>query len=153
VASAGERRSAPQRQCLAQSACRLGRGQRPRALVRLLEHAGVELAGLDPQPVAAAHGLDAVARLAERAAQPRHSHLQRLGGARRRLVTPQHLRQRFSGHGLAGVQQERGQQRPLPWTGEVDRAVPDRDVQRSKDAEPKHGASLPAAQVLLAKIC
>jgi hypothetical protein len=76
-------------------------------LVTLGEAIRIELIGLDLQPVATTGCLHAFRRWPKRAAEPRHAHLQSLGGRGGRFIAPQRLRQRVGGDRLTAMHEQR----------------------------------------------
>jgi hypothetical protein len=133
-----QRRAAPHAEPLAQEhrrALRVAVGERPPAAFdQLVEALDVELAGPDPQAVAAGRRLDHRA-VAERPAQARDVHLQGLDRSVRRVVAPQRERQPIGAHGLVGVQQQDGQQRArLRAARDRSTVSPGADLERSQDA-------------------
>ena len=108
----GERRATPQRESRAKALCVLGRplgGAAPRD--QAPEALEVELAGLDPEGVAAATRLQPLAP--EEPAQPVDVHLQRVRRSLGRLVAPQRLDEALARDDLVRVEEQVGEQRAL----------------------------------------
>ena len=148
----GEGRSAPQLQRLAQQPGRQGvlaGGQAPAPLGgQPLEAVEVQLARVDPEQVAGRPRQQQVgapaAAGAQRLAQPRHVHPQRALRVARRAGPPEVLDQPVGRHHAARVQQQVGQERPLPDPAERQRPVVPHDLERSEDAK-FHPCSSPSA--------
>ena len=135
-ASGGPRNSASaaRRSRAAASSSPAARARRAR-LDERLEAREVEVAGLERDRVPRRVRDDRVAG-PERAPQPGHVDLERLGGGRRRLVAPQHVDEaRRRDRLLAMGEQQRREQRALLGGLELDRAVRPVDAQRSEDRE------------------
>ena len=71
----------------------------------------------------------------EHIAELRDLNLQRLGGSRRRRLTPQVVDQRSLETVSFGRQRESDQQRPPPWTGHRDRNTIDADLHRPEQTQ------------------
>ena len=133
-----QRRSVPQAERLVEQGQGLGRWRLLGLPHELLEAVDVERARLQRQAVAArvAHE-DRLLLVAEGAAEQRDIGLQGVGGARRRLATPEVVDQARGGDRAASCQQEAQQQRPLPSPADGDRSAVLFDRQRAQDAEPQ----------------
>ena len=132
-----QRRTTPHPQRLPQDS---RRGQRVASLERLpalrherLESVDVELAGLDPEHVAAPLGDEQP--IAEHLAQVRYVPLNDLVRARGRLLTPDLVDQPIRGDRLAAVQEQHGQQRPLLGRAQRQRAVVIDNLKRPENAK------------------
>ena len=133
-----QRRPAPERQRS------LERRRRPRRVARrelaaafrhqALELVGVEPPGVEPELVAVLARRDHVS-VSERSAQPRDVDLHGLGGRRWRSVAPELVDQPIAAERLVGVQQQHGQQRPLPSPAHRHHAVGVKDLEWAEDAE------------------
>ncbi len=135
----GQRRPAPLRQRRAQPRRRAlvapGRQRAPPVRAQLREAAEVKFVRLDAQPVAG-RAADQPRRLAaERASQPRDHRLHRLDHAGGRPLAPQVRDQAFARDRLPRVQQQHGQQRPLPRAGQRQRPTLRPRLDRSQDPE------------------
>ena len=136
VSQVGERRSAPERERLAEP----GRGSgRVAAAQRLapgghpeLEAVDVELARLDPEHVPGRAGLERVA--GEGLPEPRDGHPQRLRGVAP-VPVPELFDQAVARHHLVRVEQEHAEQRALPRTADGDGALALTNLQGAEDAE------------------
>jgi hypothetical protein len=100
---------------------------------QLLEPSQVELVLVEPHPVAAAERLDAVG--AERTAKPVDVDLERRGGGRWGLFTPDRLDQRRSRNDPAVLEQETREHRALLRRPEVHALVVDSDLERPEYPE------------------
>ena len=133
VLQVGERRPPPQRQRLAQHPRRRRRRGRARLLDERFEALQVQLPRLDVKHVTRCPGHDDVG--AERAAEMRDVHLQRLAGGLRRSVAPQLVDEPLGRDHLVAVQEEKRQQRPLLRRLDGNRAACADDLQRAKYPE------------------
>ena len=135
-----QRRTPPHPQRLTQDSCRgqrIALLERPAALRdERLEPVDVELAGLDPEHVAATPGDQQ--SIAERLTQVRYVPLNELVRARGRLLTPQLVDQAICGNRLAAVQKQHRQQCPLLGRAQRERAVSIDGLKRSEDAKLHH---------------
>src|SRR6266545_5120692 len=134
VAEVGKRVAAPQRQCLAQPRRPLlGLVGPPRRHHQRLEAGQVQLAGIDPQPIAGRVGPDPLR--AEQLAQRGDVAVQRRRGAGRRRLPPERLDEPVGADHLVPVQEQHRQQGALlrPPRGEV--AVAVEDLERTEDRE------------------
>ena len=140
----GERLAAPQCQRHAQDRgglLGLAVGHRPAGLLdELLEALGVELAIAHAQRVAGLGRREDV-RIAERLAQARDVHLDRLHGAARRVLAPQRERQPLGAHRLVGVQEQDGEHRPRLVAAKRDLARGTADRDRPEDQKVHRPAS------------
>jgi hypothetical protein len=151
VGDVGERRTAPQRQRLAEPRRGLGRHaageQAPSLVHEPLEAVEVEFVRPDPHDVPRRARRQHVLR--ERLAQPRHVDPQRRGGTLRRLVPPQFVDQPLRGDDLVGMQQEHREQRPGPATAKRHGTAVDAHLERPQDPELHPPASRRATLHLL----
>jgi hypothetical protein len=100
---------------------------------QLLEPGQVELVLVEPDPVAAAERLDAVC--AERTTEPVDVDLQRRGGGRWGLFTPDRLDQSRSRNDPAVLEQETRERGPLLRRPELDALVVDSHLERPEYPE------------------
>ena len=138
VGEIGQRRPAPERECLVQLPGGLGRGalgQGPRALGgQRLEALEVELPGPHAQLVALS-SRHQYAVSAERPAQARDVDLDALGGRGVWASAPQIVDQAIARHGLVGVQKQNREQRSFLAAWDVEPGVPLGHVQRAENAK------------------
>jgi hypothetical protein len=118
VGELGQGRASPQAQGFPQDPGRFGgitRRQGPEPLgPETLEPAGIEVAILDLQDVPGCSGHQAGTLRAKSPAEPVHRGLEGVGGPAPLVFAPQLLHQAVGGDHLPGVDEEDGQQPPLP---------------------------------------
>ena len=130
VREVGERRSAPQRQRVAEGGRALGGRKRPRIVDEPLEAAGVDHARLRAERIPAGARLDRL--LPERVPQTRHGVLHDRFCRRRRPTRPEVVDQRVPRDHRARMQHQIGEHRTLPWTAERDALFPRANLQRAE---------------------
>ena len=142
VGDVGERSAAEQRERLARRARRpSGRGRARRLGDEPLEPADVHLLAVDPQLIRAPAGDDLRSAVdGQRAAQPPDVVLHHLGGARRRLVSPQALDQPVGRHRAVGLEPEHREHGALLRPADRDGLVVDAGLERAEDADLHEGA-------------
>ena len=146
---AGQRRATPQRERLAEElpgAAGLAGAQRARALAgQPLEAVGVDVGGLEREPVAARR-LGHERRVAQRPPQPRDERLQRVHLVGGHVLLPDRVDQPAERDRASGVEREPHEQRLQPGPADLDRAVAVGDLERSQEphAHPATLAGRPA---------
>ncbi len=146
---ARQRRAPPQRERLAEElpgAAGLAGAQRARALAsQPLEAVGVDVGGLEREPVAARR-LGHERRVAQRPPQPRHERLQRMDFVGGHVLLPDRVDQPAERDRASGVEREPHEQRLQPGPADLDRAVAVGDLERSQEphAHPATLAGRPA---------
>jgi Protein kinase domain len=142
VRDVGERRAAPESECLTENSFG-GFGRRPLSLLdQVLEAEQVELEGPDSDHVAGLAGDDRVTR-GEQLAEPGHVVLQRVASRFGSSFPPQLFDQPVGRDDLVRAGEQQGQQRPLPRSAERERTALLDDLERSQD--PELHVSSPAA--------
>jgi len=141
----GQRRAPPQPDRLGQhlgGAAGVACGQRLPALAdKRLETPRVQFAGTELKLIArSTSGQDAALRIAENAAQPEHIDTDQVRCPVRRVVAPQFRDQPVGRDRLAGVQQQRGKQRPPLWRSDPAPVLAIPDLERSQYQKPHHVA-------------
>ena len=135
-ASAGPRQSSSARTSNSLRSPGRARGRRATAL----EPVRVDLLGRDAEHVAGRARLEDVR--AELPAQARDRVLERGRRGSRRLPAPELVDEPVGRHDAAGLQDEKGHERPLPVTAKRDRAAVALDLERAQDAELQRHARL-----------
>ena len=130
VREVGERRSAPERQRVAEGGRALGGRQRPRIVDEPLEAAGVDHARLRAERIPAGARLDRL--LPERVPQTRDGVLHDRFCRRRRPTRPEVVDQRVPRDHRARMQHQIGEHRTLPWTAERDAPFARANLQRAE---------------------
>ena len=139
-------RPAPQAECLTKQTGDSGRVV-PEQVSGLGEDAleldGVHLVGVNRQGVAGRPGDQQIPAVrAQRLPQSGHYRLEGVGGVAGNLIAPQQVDEVVGRHRLAGAQEQRGEQGPLPGPGDPDRLSLLEDLERSEDPE-LHPATVP----------
>ena len=135
VREVGERRPAPESECVAKTL------RRHRGLVRLglveqaREAVEVELVRPGPEHVAGRPRLEPFRRAAESLPELRDAHLQRGHARGRRAFRPELVEQPVARDDLVRVQEQEREQRPLARPAERQRPTAVGDLKRSKDPE------------------
>ena len=137
VAEVREWRAPPQRERGAELLGRVGRVSGRECAASLLDEAlepmEVERIGLDPRLVAAGSGHEDIGR--QHAAEAGDERRECIGGALRRVVTPQLVDQPVTSDDLVRAQQQECQQPALPGTAERERLVVEPGFERAEQAE------------------
>jgi hypothetical protein len=138
IRDVGERRTAPQRQRRVRVLRRRGGivGQCGRGAVQsALEALEVELAALDQQRVAGRARDQPPAARTHRLAQLRHPHAERRRAGRGLALAPQRIHQPVRGDDLPRVQEQEGQQLPLPRPADRHLGAVLQDLERPEQPE------------------
>ena len=133
VGEIGKRGAPPQRKRLTQRQERIGVLETAGVLEELFEAQGVEIAVVDPNEVAAGHGLDRCR--AELFAQLRDEPLERLRSGLGRPPAPQLLDQAVARHSLVRMEEQEREQLPLVPAAEAQRGHSIVNLQRTENFE------------------
>jgi hypothetical protein len=135
IADVRERLAAPERQGGSQQVRSVRWLGGARGRDQLLERAEVELAGLDPEAVAGAPGLDPLA--AERLPEAVNRDLERVRGGLGRILAPERVHEAVARHDFVRAEEEEGEESPLPAAGEGHGLAVPQDLEGSEDPEPE----------------
>ena len=105
---------------------------------KTLEEAGVDLVGLDVQPVSVLFGEESVRTAAQSPAQPRDLRPESRRRIGREAVGPELIDQAIGGDGAPGVGEQHREEQPLLGTRNADQLVTVGDFERTEDAVPQH---------------